>query len=103
MSPAQIRKTKGFVNFDMQLFRPDIKKANCHEKRLEAYNYFPRNLSSNKPVPMVDFKKTLSRDDIMYRGIYCSDTLFDMKQLNTVRRGQQGILQFAKIGEKRGD
>ena len=47
VSPGLMKKTRGFVDFDLQLFRPPLKKANCHEKRLEAYNYFPDNISSN--------------------------------------------------------
>jgi hypothetical protein len=46
VSPALLKKTKGFVDFDLQLFRPEVKKSNCHEKRLESFNYFPPSLSN---------------------------------------------------------
>ena len=52
MSPALQKKTRGFVDFDLQLFRPDgTSGVKAHEKRFEAYNYFPDNLSNNKPIP----------------------------------------------------
>jgi hypothetical protein len=51
--------------------------ANCHEKRLEPYNYFPTNLTDNKPIRQIDFTKTVPRDNLMYRGMSCSDSLYD--------------------------
>ena len=49
-SPSDQRKTKGFVDFDLQLFRPQPQKSNAHEKRFEPYNYFPKTNTDNKPI-----------------------------------------------------
>ena len=75
-SPALQKKTKGFVDFDLQQFRPDISMSNAHEKRFDPYNYFPHNLSNNKPVRKVDFDKNIARDNKIYEGTKCSDSLF---------------------------
>jgi hypothetical protein len=82
MAPAIQRKTRGFVDFDLQVFRPDAAgTANAHEKRFEAYNYFPKNISSNRPVPNVHMTKGLERDNRMYAGISMSDPLFNHKMM----------------------
>ena len=53
---------------------------------------------------MVDFDKGIARDDIMYRGLSCSDSLYDpAKHLNLNHKKEVGILQFARIGNNRGD
>ena len=57
LSPAQQKKTRGFVDFDLQLFRPGLSTLNAHEKRFDPYNYFPANLSCNKPIPNVHIEK----------------------------------------------
>jgi hypothetical protein len=78
--------------------------SNCHEKRLEPYNYFPTNLSDNKPIRMVNFDKNYARDNLLYRGVSCSDSLYDHhRHLNLNHKKEPGILQFARIGHKRGD
>jgi hypothetical protein len=103
-SPSQYKKTRGFIEFDLQLFRPDPQKTNCHEKRLEPYNYFPTNLSDNKPIRKIDFNLVKARDNLCYRGVHTSDSLYDHKKhLNLFHQKEVGILHFAKIGEKRGD
>ena len=52
----------------------------------------------------VDFNKTAPRDALMYRGVNCSDSLYDHnRHLNLNHKKEQGILQFARIGHKRGD
>lgn len=104
LSPAQQHKTRGFVDFDLQLFRPGLTTLNAHEKRFDPYNHFPANISSNKPVPQVDFAKGLARDNGIYRNTKLSDPLYDHgKHLNLTHRKEQGILQFAKIRHMRGD
>ena len=83
MSPAQMNKTRGFVDFDLQLFRPGPTTFSAHEKRFNPYNYFPMNISSNKPIPQVDFDKGLKRDDAAYRNYKLSDPLYEHdKHLN---------------------
>jgi len=92
-SPSQYKKTQGFVEFDLQLFRPDPQTTNCHEKRLEPYNYFPTNISDNKPIRRIDFNKLKARDNLCYKGISTSDSLYDhRKHLNLGRRKEVGIL-----------
>jgi hypothetical protein len=40
----------------------------------------------------------------MYRGVSCSDSLYDHdRHLNLTHQKDVGILQFARIGQKRGD
>ena len=94
MAPAQQKKTRGFVEFDLQLFRPEGSTgANAHEKRFEPYNYFPQNISNNKPVPNVHMEQGLPRDGNMYKGIKCSDALYDhRKHLNLTHAKEKGIL-----------
>jgi len=71
----------------LQLFRPDVSTANAHEKRFDSYNYFPKNISNNKPVPQVDLTKGLPRDAAMYKGIKMSDPLYDhSKHLNLTHK-----------------
>lgn len=105
ISPAQQKKTKGFVDFDLQLFRPDgTQNATVHEKRFEPYNYFPANISNNKPIRNVDFAKILARDGKMYSNVQLSDSLFEPdRHLNLVKAKDVGILQFSKVGDNRGD
>jgi hypothetical protein len=105
VSPAQQRKTKGFVDFDLQLFRPDASgSAAAHEKRFEPYNYFPASLSNNRPVPKVDFAKGLPRDGKMYSMVHLSDSLYDpARHLGLVSAKDVGILQFSAVRDNRGD
>jgi hypothetical protein len=77
MSPAHLRKTRGFVDFDLQLFRQDMRRPHAHEKRFDPFNYFPKNLTDNKPVRQVDFDKQYLRDDFVYKNVKCSDALFE--------------------------
>lgn len=102
-SPALQKKTKGFIDFDLQMFRPEISMSNAHEKRFDPYNYFPNNLSNNKPVRQIDFDKNIPRDNKIYDTAKCSDSLFQHHHLDLVRKKKQGILQFQNIGSKRGD
>ena len=52
----------------------------------------------------MNFQKGLARDDKMYQPFKCGDSLYDHKKhLNLVMKKDEGILQFAHIGKKRGD
>lgn len=57
----------------------------------------------------MDFDKNINRENICYRDNYryntrCSESLYNHKQhLNLFHKKDIGILQFTKIGEKRGD
>jgi hypothetical protein len=71
---------------------------------LEAYNYFPTNISNNLPIRQILFDKSAPRDDLLYRGTHLSDSLYDpARHLNLNHKKEVGILQFAKIGQMRGD
>lgn len=50
------KKTKGFVDFDLQLNRPPIQPINAHDQRFEPYNMFPSNFSSTKVPRLISFK-----------------------------------------------
>ena len=78
--PFNKKKTTGFINFDLQLFRPELPKSNAHDKRFEPFNYFPKNLSDNKPIQQVDFNKMKDRDNSIYKNVSCSDSLYDHKK-----------------------
>ena len=43
------------------------------------------------------------RDGIIYKNVKCSDGYFEPAYLDTIKRKEQGILQFSKINGKRGD
>ena len=46
----------------------------------------------------------MARDNLCYRDTRCSEQLYEHKwHLNLFHQKDIGILQFAKIGEKRGD
>lgn len=65
---------------------------------------FPVNISSTKPVQQVDFNKILPRDNKMYQRVKLSESLYSAEQhLNLTKKKEVGILQFGKIGDKRGD
>lgn len=93
LSPAQLKKTRGFIDFDLQLFRQDMKRPNAHEKRFDPYNYFPKNLADNKPIRQVDFDKNMNRDDnYVYKNVKCSDPLYEHKYMDRYKRKDMGIL-----------
>lgn len=93
ISPALQKKTKGFVDFDLQLFRPAGQGVGAHEKRFEPYNLFPNSLSTTKKVQSVDFNKIMNRDNRMYKHVKLSDSLFTPdRHLNLTHKKQQGIL-----------
>lgn len=97
MSPSKFTKTRGFIDFDLQLFRADMIKPPAHDKRFDTFNNMPRNLSDNKPVRQLDFNKMKNRDDICYKFVKCSDSLFNPnKHLNLFHKKDPGILQFSK-------
>jgi negative regulator of genetic competence, sporulation and motility len=61
-------------------------------------------LADNKPIRQVDFNKVLSRgDNLMYRNLKCSETLYDHKKMDLYKKREQGILQFANSVVNRGD
>ena len=49
------KRTKGFVDFDLQMTRPEIPASNAHDLRFEPYNYFPPHYSSTQHTRLVNF------------------------------------------------
>ena len=49
------KKLKGFIDFDLQLSRPDIQVSNAHDQRFEPFNHFPNNLTSTKIPRVINF------------------------------------------------
>jgi hypothetical protein len=81
-----------------------VGKSNCHEKRFDPYNYFPENLSDNKPVRKVDFNLIRARDNLCYRDTRCSEQLYEHKKhLNLFHKKDIGILQFGRSNLQRDD
>ena len=61
-------------------------------------------MADNKPIRQVNFIKQLSRgDNLMYRDLKCSETLYDHKKMDLYKRKEIGILQFTKSVVNRGD
>ena len=102
MSPAQLKKTRGFVDFDQQLFRQDMRRPNAHENRFDPFNHFPKNLTDNKPIRQVDFNKMPFRDN-KFQDVKCSDALFENKHMDLYKKQRQGILHFTNSVVNRGD
>ena len=91
MSPAQMNKTKGFVSFDRQQFRPAMRTNNVHERRFETWDRYPKIASFSKKQVEVDFEKMLPRDGQIYRGVQASDSCFEYSQLSHTRKATQNI------------
>ena len=70
------KKLKGFIDFDLQINRPDIPKANAHDQRFEPYNMFPPNFSKTQQSRIINFDNYQSRDSMVYYA-KMSDPLFD--------------------------
>eukprot|EP00347_Sterkiella_histriomuscorum_P019453 403341574 len=88
-------KAKGFVDFDLQLNRPEISGANAHEKRFLTYNMFPPSHSKTKHSPQILFDKCLSRNDKLYK-MNMSEVVFDKdKAFVDPRVRPKGILHFS--------
>ena len=96
MSPALLRKTRGFVDFDLQMKRPMIEMPKAHDRRFDSFNNFPRILSDHKPVRNIDFDRMKDRDEVVYRDTKCSDSLYDHSQLNYIKKKHRGILHFGQ-------
>jgi hypothetical protein len=95
------KKTKGFVDFDLQLNRPPIQPINAHDQRFEPYNMFPVNFSRTKVPRLISFKNQNGRDAKHYT-MNMSDSLFDReKHLNLVKPKAKGILQFGRMHSKK--
>ena len=79
-SPSQLKKTKGFIDFDLQIKRPDITKnqVNAHERRFDAFQ-FPKVSTDYKTISSIDFNKMRMRDNLLQKNTKCSDSLFDHK------------------------
>lgn len=78
-------KPRGFIDFDLQLARPELNRSNAHEKRFDNMTLFPRAHSNTKECPKVEFAKYLPRTDVQYR-LNMSDSLFDReKHLNVYK------------------
>ncbi|CDW89917.1 UNKNOWN [Stylonychia lemnae] len=90
-------KTKGFINFGLQMSRPDISGANAHEKRFVPFDVFPNSYSKTKHSPSVQFEKCLSRNDKMYRTNMTEVRIELGKQMQDPRLESKGILQFGKM------
>ena len=94
LSPALLRKTRGFVDFGLQINRPTIDMPKAHDRRFDSFNNFPKILSNNKPVRNINFERMKDRDEVVYRDIKCSDSLFEHSQLNLIKKKRPGILHF---------
>lgn len=96
ISPAQQKKTRGFVDFDLQTKRPLLKMPKAHDRRFDTIQIIPKIHSEYKPIQQIDFDKMIHRDDIVYRNTKCSDSIFESSKLNVIKKKQRGILHFGK-------
>ena len=95
------KKLKGFIDFDLQLTRPEIAPINAHDQRFEPYNMFPANYSNTKIPRQVNFDNYPGRDGALYK-VNMSEPLFDReKHLNLIKPKAKGILQFGKMQGKK--
>lgn len=95
------KRLKGFVDFDLQLPRPDIKSINAHDQRFEPYNMFPTHYSNTHVPRMIDFNHFQARDSKVYHA-NMSEPCFDSeKHLNLIKPKPKGILQFSKVQSKK--
>ena len=91
------KKMKGFVDFDLQLPRPDIQSTNAHDQRFEPYNHFPLSFSNTKVPRTINFDQFLPRNEAAYVA-NMSEPLFDReKHLNLTKPKPKGILQFGRM------
>ena len=94
------RRTKGYIDFDLQIDRPELKKANAHDLRFENFDVFPKNYSNTRNPQAHNFSHYLPRNDNAYM-FNMSDALFDRdKHLNLYKPKPKGILQFSKALSK---
>ena len=97
MSPNMQKKTRGFVSFDLQTFRPHLARGACHDRRFEAFNTNPKIGSAHKPSALISFNKTMGRDNLCYRDTRCSDPLYEHdRHLNLTHKRGQGTLAFGR-------
>ncbi len=96
------KRLKGFVDFDLQIPRPEIPAANAHDQRFEPFNHFPGPYSSTYNSRIVNFEHYPARNDRTYK-VNMSEPLFDReKHLNLYKPKATGILQFGKMDTKKG-
>eukprot|EP00347_Sterkiella_histriomuscorum_P003218 403365139 len=97
------KKPKCFIDFDLQLARPEIQKTNAHDNRFEPFEIFPKNSSLTRNSPKVIFDFQLSRDEKAYQPTQkMSDSLFSTeKHINLYKPKPRGILQFSKMLESK--
>lgn len=50
-------RSKGFIDFDLQLKRPAFPLGKAHEHRFQYLNHFPTPISKNKHTPSMQFEK----------------------------------------------
>ncbi len=95
------KRLKGFVDFDLQMSRPEIPASNAHDQRFEPYNHFPAHYSSTLNSRIVNFEHYPARNDKTYK-VNMSEPLFDRdKHLNLYKPKATGILQFGKMDTKK--
>lgn len=86
------KKLKGFIDFDLQLNRPEIPPINAHDQRFEPFNHFPANYSNTHIPRQVNFDQYPGRDGALYK-VNMSEPLFDReKHLNLIKPKAKGIL-----------
>ena len=44
------KKLTGFIDFDLQTNRPQMKGSNAHDKRFETFDHFPKNCSNTRNI-----------------------------------------------------
>lgn len=101
-SPVIQKRTQGFVDFDLQVKRPEITGHQCHDRRFETFNIFPKNYTNTHNVQQVNFNKQLDRVELKKFKISMRDGCFNMENhLNLYKPKEKGILQFSKTNEQR--
>lgn len=91
-------KPRGFIDFDLQMARKDTLIQNCHHKRFDPFELFPKNYSNSRVVQNVIFDKQLPRDD---KGLYNKNMIDSNIVVTNSPEKPRGILQFGKMYEKR--
>ncbi|CDW80070.1 UNKNOWN [Stylonychia lemnae] len=91
------RRPKGFVDFDLQLARPDVQKTNAHDNRFEPFEYFPPTSSKTRHSPKIIFDQMVSRNEKSQQN-QMSDGLFDpQRHMNLYKPKPRGILHFGRM------